>query len=633
MEPHESATPMGPPSRSSREQTQKRQRTSSPVTPSKRRRVQYFPSSVSQRTPASTQISCVSTPLSGPRTRAQLDRYFEDVKRDARRIIAVRNRLGVLLPELDADPQSSPEPTSGSTSMTTKKAVQLMEKILKDNQLIDDLEEQRKEVNPKTRGPKRSEKDGVAKNYRKNQQTEREKLRKDIRKARKRIGYNWGRLKAAKIVTEPEASTADDPIPSGMSNPVVLAAAKGYGYEEFGAMADDLNSEPMLPTGKTIARSIMSSLVPSDNPAKEENRSRNEEDEAETEGNGQNGDADTEASKENEPVEKQVARDNVSHSESVQSSLYPCAALINYHRSIRGPRRSIYTPDSVDDEERPRKSRPEAILTQTTTQECPHSAGGLADRMVEETTKPTNPLTPGDVETQVNLFPRRSVTPYSLSSVPLFNHDLFSSSDDDISDSGDDEDSSDEDEDDHSDAEVKEEDRDSVVKLDMFGDGSEDDEEADGSSDVGVKVEMEEEEEAKESSEDMQNEEDKNAEEVAGNDENQEKERSVGPIPSLDSLTALTSRVSHESQNIVQPPSPQDPTSSRPTAGLFERMNGIQTSGSFEEMMAGLRQAAAERERQAILNGQIVDTDTSDSSDDESLPDWPPESDAKSSVS
>lgn len=97
-------------------------------------------------------------------------------------------------------------------------------------------------------------------------------------------------------------------------------------------------------------------------------------------------------------------------------------------------------------------------------------------------------------------------------------------------------------------------------------------------------------------------------------------------------MTALTSRASTKSQNIVQSEHPQDPTSSRPTTGLFERMNGIQTSGSFEAMMAGLRQAAAERERQAILNGQIVDTDTSDSSDDESLPDWPPDADAKPSI-
>jgi hypothetical protein len=97
-------------------------------------------------------------------------------------------------------------------------------------------------------------------------------------------------------------------------------------------------------------------------------------------------------------------------------------------------------------------------------------------------------------------------------------------------------------------------------------------------------------------------------------------------------LTTLTSRASDESQNVIQPEHPEDPTSLRPTTGLFERMNGIQTSGSFEAMMAGLRQAAAERERQAMLNGQIVDSDTSDSSDDESLPDWPPEPDAKPSI-
>lgn len=530
MEPHESATPMGPPSRSLREQTQKRQRNYSPVTPSKRRRVQHFPSTVSQRTPASTQISCASTPLSGPRTRAQLDRYFEDVKRDARRIIAVKNQLDVLR-ELDADPQSSPEPTSGSTPMTTQKAVKLLEKILKDNQLIDDLEEERKEVDPKIRGPKRSDTDGVAKHYRKKQQTGREKLRIDIRKARKRIGYNWGRLKAAGMVTEPEASTAEDTISSSLLYPVVLGAAKGDGDEDSGAMADDSDSEPMLPTGKTIARSIMSPSVPLDHTAEEENRGRNDRDEAETEMSGQNGDADTEASKDSEPVEKQAARKNKTLSKSVQSSLLPFTALMLNHSSIRAPRRSIYTPESVDDEDRHIKTRQEEILTHIATEESSHSAGGPADRMVEETTKPINP---GHLETQVNLFPRRSVTPYFLSSVPLFNHDLFSSSDDDISDSGDDEDSSDDDEDDSSDVEVKEEDEVLDVKLDMFGDDIEDDDEdEDESSDVEVKVEMEEEEEVKESSEDTRNEEDKKAEKVTGDNEDQEKERLVGQIPAL----------------------------------------------------------------------------------------------------
>ncbi|GLI81507.1 hypothetical protein PoHVEF18_009888 [Penicillium ochrochloron] len=653
MEPHESATPMGPPSRSLREQTQKRQRNASPVTPSKRRRVQHLPSSVSQRTPASTQISCTSTPLSGPRTRAQLDRYFEDVKRDARRIIAVKKQLDVLLPEVDADPQSTPEPTSGSTPMTTKKAVKLLEKILKDNQLIEDLEEVRKEVDPKVRGPRRSDTDGVVKHYRKKQQTTREKLRKDIRKARKRIGYNWDRLKEAEMVTEPEASTAEDTI---SSYPVVLVAAKEDGDEDSGAMADDSDSEPMLPTGNTIARSIMSPSVPPDHIVEEENRTSNDKDQAETEESSETGEADTEASKVLEPVEKKAARENGSLSKSVQSSLIPFTALIHNYRTTHAPRRSIYTPDSVDDEDLPGKSRQAEILTVT---ENSLSAGGLAHQTVEKTTNPIKPVPLRDAEAQVELsetqvkpFSRRSVTPFFLSSVPLFNHDLFSSSDDDISDSGEDEseDSSEDEEDDGSDVEVKEEDEDNDVKLDIFGDGSEDDDEdEDETSDIEVKVEMADVEEVKESSEDTRNEQEKQPEEVTGDIETQKKERLVSwadirPVPLADSrfvsftdshlgsLTALTSRPSDESLNVAQSDHPEDPKSSRPTTGLFERMNGIQTSGSFEAMMAGLRQAAAERERLAVLNGQIVDTDTSDTSDDESLPDWPPESDAKPSI-
>ncbi|KAJ5910808.1 uncharacterized protein N7473_000111 [Penicillium subrubescens] len=578
MEPQESATPMAPPSRSLREQTQKRQRNSSPVTPSKRRRVQHLPSSVSQRTPASTQISCTSTPLSGPRTRAQLDRYYEDVKRDARRIIAVKNQLDVLLPEVDTDPQSTPAPTSGSMSMTTKNAVKLLEKILKDNQLIEDLEEVRKEVDPKVRGPRRSDTDGVVKHYRKKQQTTREKLRKDIRKARKRIGYNWDRLKAAQMVTEPEASTAEDTVSSSISYPVVSVAATEDGDDDSGAMADDSDSEPMLPTGNTVARSIMSPSFLPDHTVEEENRTSNDKDKAKTKRSGENGDADREASKINEPVEGKAAPESLP-------------------RTVRAPRRSIYTPDSVDDEDRPGQTGQKEISTHTATEESPHSDGGLADKMVEETTKPTNPR---EVETQVKPFSRRS--------------------DDEISDSGEDEDSSEDDEDDEdgSDVEIKEEDEDLDVKLDMFGDGSEDDDEdedEDESNDVGLKVEVEDQEEFKESSEDTRTEQDKEAEEATGDIESQKK-------GSDERLNVVQSGQGH----------PEDPKSSRPTTGLFERMNGIQTSGSFEAMMAGLRQAAAERERLAVLNGRIVDTDTSDSSDDESLPDWPPESDTKPSI-
>jgi hypothetical protein len=457
-----------------------------------------------------------------------LDRYYEDVKRDARRIIAVKNQLDVLLPEVDTDPQSTPAPTSGSMSMTTKNAVKLLEKILKDNQLIEDLEEVRKEVDPKVRGPRRSDTDGVVKHYRKKQQTTREKLRKDIRKARKRIGYNWDRLKAAQMVTEPEANTAEDTVSSSISYPVVSVAATEDGDDDSGAMADDSDSEPMLPTGNTVARSIMSPSFLPDHTVEEENRTSNDKDEAKTERSGENVDADREASKINEPVEGKAAPESLP--KSVQSSLLPCMALIHDYRTVRAPRRSIYTPDSVDDEDRPGQTGQKEISTHTATKESPHSDGGLADKMVEETMKPTNPR---EVETQVKPFSRRSVTPFFLSSVPLFNHELFSSSDDEISDSGEDEDSSEDDEDDEdgSDVEIKEEDEDLDVKLDMFGDGSEDDDEdedEDESNDVGLKVEMEDQEEFKESSEDTRTEQDKEAEEATGDIESQKKGRLVG---------------------------------------------------------------------------------------------------------
>jgi hypothetical protein len=443
----------------------------------------------------------------------------------------VQNQLDVLLPQVDVEPESKPEPTSESTPMTTKKAVKLLEKILKDNQLIEDLEDERKEVDPKRRGPRRSDTDGVVKHYRQKEQTRREKLRKDIRKARKRIGYNWGRLKAAAIVTEPEASTAEHSISSKLSHPVVLVAANGEGDEDSGAMADDSDSEPALPTGNFIARSIMSPSVPPDHTAEEEDRISNDKEEAETERSGENGDDDTEASKVNEPVEKKAAHKLESFSRSVQSSLLPFAALRHDHRTTRAPRRSIYTPDSVDDEDHPRQTRQEEILTLTVTEENSHSAGGLADQTVEKTANPTNP---GNVDIQVKSPSRRSVTPFLLSSAPWFNHDLFSSSENDLSDSGEDEDSSDDDEDDSSDVEVKvEEDEDADVKLDLFDDDSEDDDEdEDESSDAKVKVELED-EEAKESSEDTGNEQDKKADGVPDDIENQKKERLVGHIPSL----------------------------------------------------------------------------------------------------
>lgn len=322
---HDSATPMGPPSTSFRDLSQKRQRNSSPITPLKRRRIQPFPSTGSQRTPASNQISCTSTPLTVPRTREQLDRYYEDVKRDARRICAVEDQLRILRQngqDIDAEPQSSPEP-SESAPMTTKKAMKLLEKILMDNRIIERLEEERKEVDVKKRGPNRSDKDGVVKNSRNKEQTTRAKLRKEIRNVRKRIGYAWSRLKAAGMVTEPEAlpvttaSTAKDIMYPRMSSPIVSKAVREEGHDDSSEMADDSDSEPMLPTaGRTIARSAMSPSVPTV-PVQGRHSSNNGEVEEEAESTGEIGDADTNANADKGAVEKQAAQENVSFSKSV----------------------------------------------------------------------------------------------------------------------------------------------------------------------------------------------------------------------------------------------------------------------------------------------------------------------------
>lgn len=180
----------------------------------------------------------------------------------------------------------------------------------------------------------------------------------------------------------------------------------------------------------------------------------------------------------------------------------------------------------------------------------------------------------------------------------VFDSNRFSSFPDDINHSSDGEDTSDD------------------------SDSDSEDDLEDESSDVEVKLEMEDEAVAlqlfKESSEDTRD----------GAAEDQKQERLITYLL-LSSLTVLTSRISGESQHTVQPNHAEPPSSSRPSTGLFERMNGIQTSGSFEAMMADLRRAAAERERQARLAGQVVDSETSDSSDDDSLPYFSPEPEAK----
>ncbi|KAJ5369293.1 uncharacterized protein N7496_009053 [Penicillium cataractarum] len=574
MQPHESATPMAPPSTTLRQQSQKRLLNSSPVTPSKRRRILPFPSTGSLRTPASTKISFTSTPLSTPRTRTELDRYYEDVERDARRILVVKNQLNNLQRGVDADPQSSPEATSESTPMTTKKAVKLLEKILKEDQLVKTLEGERRQIEPKTRGPKRSDKGGVVKSSRNKERTRREKLSKDIRNTRKRIGNAWARLKYAQFVTEPDTlaitttGVFEDAMYS-MSSPIGLVAVQAEAEGDSGEMADNSDSEPMLPTGRTIARSIMSPSVPPE-PLQETENPNIDGDKDDTESPAENRNADTDSNKENVPVEKQMARESVSLSKSVQDRPLLFTKLKHNHRTTHTPRRSIYTPGSSDDEDRPEPKRHERTSTHTTTEATTPSVGVPADQTAEKTTSPINPNTE---ETQGKAPLRQSVIPLILHSTPLFNHPVFSSSEDDIIDSEEDQGSSDnyeekgdvklktetddddcsddEDESEYSDAKVKmetddedssddeDESEDSEAKVKMEADDddddddSEDEEDDDEGGDVEVKAKVEDEESRRGSEGTREVEDNQDAEDTGnGQDMVQQKEGSVIHTPS-----------------------------------------------------------------------------------------------------
>lgn len=390
---NDSVTPMGPP------RSQKRPRKSSPVTPLKRRRIQPSPSTGSQRTPASTQIlsSHTSTPLTGPRTREQLDRYYEDVKRDASRIRAVKYQLQILHQDgqdIDAEPESSPEP-SGSEPIPRKKAVRLLEKILMDNRAIERLEEERKETEVKKRGPTRADTDGVVKHTHSKQQTRRAKLRKEIRNVRKRIGYAWSKLKTAGMVTEPEtltetaASAAVDMASPRMSSPIISKTVTAQRDGDFGAIADESDSEPSLPTaGRTIARSAMSPSAPPVLTRAEDGSYPN----------GNIGDADTDASADRELVEDQAAPEIKSISKSVQNQKFPPFSANGYYRSARVPRRSIFTPDSVDDENHYGLNGQEEILTHTATgTSAPIARGsaGLSSAIAKNSINTNNEKTQG----------------------------------------------------------------------------------------------------------------------------------------------------------------------------------------------------------------------------------------------
>lgn len=372
--------------------SQKRPYKSSPVTPLKRRRIQPSPSTGSQRTPASAQIlsSYTSTPLTGPRTREQLDRYYEDVKRDASRIHAVKYQLEIIRQDgqdIGAEPESSPEP-SESAPMLRKQAVKLLEKILMDNRAIERLEEERKETEVKKRGPTRADTDGVVKRTNNKQQTRRAKIRKEIRNVRKRIGYAWSKLKAAGIVSEPE-TTAADMAPPRMSSPIISKTVAARRDGDSGTIADESDSEPSLPAaGRTIARSAMSPSAPPVAPGAKDG----------SHPTGDIGDADTDANADRELVEEQAAPEIKSISKSVQNQKFPPFSANRYYRSARVPRRSIFTPDSVDDENHFELNGQEEILTHAATvasPPVPPGSAGLSSAITQNSINTSNEKTQG----------------------------------------------------------------------------------------------------------------------------------------------------------------------------------------------------------------------------------------------
>jgi hypothetical protein len=382
--------------------------------------------------------------------------------------------------------------------MTTRKAVELLERILKDNQLIEHIEGERKVLDPNKRGPKR--KDCVVKHSSTKEETRRGKLRKDIRNARKRIGYTWSILKAAEIVAEPEARpmtnarAAEDTM---FSSPVALVNVRDEGEEDPGELADVSDGEPTLPTGKTIARSVMSPSVPPEHTMEEEDRSSGGKDAVKKESNLENGKADTNTHEENGLVETQAVPENRSLSKSVHNHLILSAALMPSHRATRAPRRSIYTPDSGGDEDQPDQKRQEQTRTHTAQEDTTPSSRGPAGQMLEKATNHFNTTNLNNLEIQGKPASRQSVAPSLLSPVIFVNRDVFSSSEDDISDSSEDGDSSGDDG--NSDVDVK---------LDTDDESSEDDDDDESqSSDVEVKQKM-----------------DDNDDDDGGNDENEDED-------------------------------------------------------------------------------------------------------------
>ncbi|KAF7714891.1 Uncharacterized protein PECH_007866 [Penicillium ucsense] len=670
--------PLQPASATSRTKAQKRPRDKSPVTPLKRRRTQLA-SSEPVKTPASGQFEYTATPVSNLRTREQLDRYHESVKRDELRLTEVKNKLSTLRGDVEAEPESSPEPTSGSTNITTKKAIQLLERIVSNNQRIEELEEERRQVAPVSRGPTRVDQDGFVTRSPKKEKTQRGKLRVDIRAARKRIAYAWNVLAAAGVVTDPDPGSADhqnaipDNTPSRMPSPKRSSNVARGSRQPSRELVNESDTEPILPKViKPIARSIKSTVSPEQSPAtngpalplangKEKVSAKEADDEVE------------------DVVEEPKFAKNAKPLKPARQGKSALAAARKARaadlaaKAANRTRRSIYSPDSIDSDDE------EQLAQQLTEQQesgidPPHAAKEADLSEMEGLAGPTAPTTPEiaePVEEEVKETPPRQLpedhivgedregassevddngddsiqesieseveaseanpSKKSQANGVAVERSVFNGTDAkpsvDTSTDEEDEESSEDDGSDDEEYHTKPHDEPENVSIDDKADTTS------AGSTEGPRPQKQTGTEPHQSAD---------AKGPAAKVEGQSREKTVSSSTSSSTSPARVAEINVSDKDQVrasiepsdvptsyQSPPSHEPPSSRPNNGLFERMNGIQTSGSFEEMMADLRKAALERQRQAELAGPVDDTSTSDSSDDDSLPFWSPEPEAK----
>ncbi|KAJ5485685.1 hypothetical protein N7539_005673, partial [Penicillium diatomitis] len=396
--------PLQPASANSRTRAQKRPRDNSPVTPLKRRRTQLA-STEPVKTPATGQVEYTATPVSNLRTREQLDRYHESVKRDELRLIEVKNKLSTLRGDIEAEPESSPEPTSGSTNITTKKAIKLLERIVSNNQRIEELEEERRQVAPVSRGPTRVDQDGFVTRSPKKEKTQRGKLSVDIRAARKRITYAWNVLAAAGVVTDPDSGSADhqndipDNTPSRMPSPKRSSNVARRSRQPSRELVNESDTEPILPkVNKPIARSIKSTVSPGQSPGKNvpvisfvNGKEKVSVREVESEAEAEDVVEEPKFAKNAKPLKP--ARQG----KSALAAARKARAAYLANKAANRTRRSIYSPDSIDSDDE------EQLAQQLTEQQepeidPPHAAKEADLPEMEGLAGPTAPTTPETAE-------------------------------------------------------------------------------------------------------------------------------------------------------------------------------------------------------------------------------------------